>query len=107
VRLHSTSSVSPRAAKNTKVSSGATQKYLKQLEENLLRHRLIECLGQLHTTYKISTLLPEGPQQAGQAEPGDHAERGEEMLKDKIWTHPVLPQGRLLDPSDANLPVAP
>ena len=35
---------------NTKVSSGATQMYLKQLEENLSRHRLIERLGQVHTT---------------------------------------------------------
>ena len=37
---------------NTEVSSGATQKYLKRLEENLLRHCLIERLGQLHTTCK-------------------------------------------------------
>ncbi len=37
---------------NTKVSSGATQKYLKQLVENLLRHHLIERLGRLHTTHK-------------------------------------------------------
>jgi hypothetical protein len=35
---------------NTKVSSGATQKYLKRLEENLSHHCLIERLGQLHTT---------------------------------------------------------
>ena len=37
---------------NTKVSRGATPKYLKLLEENLLRHRLIERLGCLHTTHK-------------------------------------------------------
>jgi hypothetical protein len=35
---------------NTKASSGATQKYLRHLEEQLSRHRLIERLGQLHTT---------------------------------------------------------
>ena len=37
---------------NTKVCSGATQKYLKRLEENLLHHRLIERLGCLHRTHK-------------------------------------------------------
>ena len=35
---------------NTKVSSGATQKYIKRMEEQLSRHRLIERLGQLHNT---------------------------------------------------------
>lgn len=35
---------------NTKVSSGATKKYLQRLEEQLSRHRLIERLGRLHTT---------------------------------------------------------
>ena len=34
---------------NTKTSSGATQKYLRRLEKQLLRHRLIERLGRLHT----------------------------------------------------------
>ncbi len=37
---------------NTKVSSGATQKYLKRLEINLARHRLIERLGSLYTSCK-------------------------------------------------------
>ncbi len=35
---------------NTEVSSGVMQQYLRRLEENLDRHRLIERLGQLHTT---------------------------------------------------------
>jgi hypothetical protein len=35
---------------NTKVSSGATQRYLHHLEANLDCHRLIERLGELHTT---------------------------------------------------------
>jgi hypothetical protein len=34
----------------TKVSSGATQRYLHRLEANLDCHRLIERLGELHTT---------------------------------------------------------
>jgi hypothetical protein len=34
---------------NTKVSSGATQRYISPLEENLACHSLIERLGQLHT----------------------------------------------------------
>ena len=34
---------------NTKASSGATQKYLRRLEEQLSRHHLIERLGRLHT----------------------------------------------------------
>ncbi len=34
---------------NTKASSGATQKYLRRLEEQLSRHCLIEHLGRLHT----------------------------------------------------------
>jgi hypothetical protein len=38
---------------NTKVSSGATQRYLTRLETNLERHRLIERLGSLHTTCKL------------------------------------------------------
>jgi hypothetical protein len=37
---------------NTKVSSGTTQQYLCCLEGNLACHRLIERLGQLHTTYR-------------------------------------------------------
>ncbi len=37
---------------NTKVSSGATKKYLEKLEDGLARHRLIERLGQLHVTHK-------------------------------------------------------
>ena len=37
---------------NTKVSNGATQKYLQRLEENLSRHRLIARLGHLHMTHK-------------------------------------------------------
>jgi len=35
---------------NTKVSNGATQKYLTRLERNLERHRLIERLGNLYTS---------------------------------------------------------
>ena len=34
---------------NTKASSGATQKYLRRLEEQLSHHCLIERLGRLHT----------------------------------------------------------
>jgi hypothetical protein len=37
---------------NTKVSSGATRKYIKRLEENLSRHCLTEKLGTLHIRYK-------------------------------------------------------
>jgi hypothetical protein len=37
---------------NTKVSSGATRKYVKRLEENIAQHRLIEKLGNLHLRYK-------------------------------------------------------
>jgi hypothetical protein len=37
---------------NTKVSSGATQKYLSHLEANLDRHHLIERLGKLHLAHK-------------------------------------------------------
>ena len=43
----------------------------------------------------ILTLLPEGPKQAGQAEPGDYAERGEEMLKDKSGRVPFSPEAAL------------
>jgi hypothetical protein len=39
---------------NTKISSGATQRYLSQLENNLACHCLIECLGQLHTTHRYN-----------------------------------------------------
>jgi hypothetical protein len=35
---------------NTKVSSGATKKYISRLEDSLDHHPLIERLGQLHTT---------------------------------------------------------
>jgi hypothetical protein len=45
---------------NTKVSSGATQKYLKRLEENLSRHHLIERLGCLHTTHKSHCAFQRG-----------------------------------------------
>ncbi len=37
---------------NTKVSSGATQKYLQKFEENLSRHRMIKKLGVIHLRYK-------------------------------------------------------
>ncbi len=37
---------------NTKVSNGATKKYLTKLEEGLLQHRLIEKIGKLHMQYK-------------------------------------------------------
>jgi hypothetical protein len=37
---------------NTKVSNGATQKYLTKLEEGLLQHRLIEKIGKLHMQCK-------------------------------------------------------
>jgi hypothetical protein len=33
---------------NTKVTSGATQKYLQGVEEGLARHQLIEKIGNLH-----------------------------------------------------------
>ncbi len=45
---------------NTKVSSGATQRYLKQLETNLERHRLIEHLRSLHTTCKSKQAFRRG-----------------------------------------------
>ncbi len=38
---------------NTKVSNGATQKYLTKLEEGLLRHILIEKIGKLHMQCKF------------------------------------------------------
>ena len=37
---------------NTKTSSGATRKYVKRLEENIARHKLVEKLGTLHHRYK-------------------------------------------------------
>ncbi len=37
---------------NTKVSSGATRKYVERLKENIAQHRLIEKLGNLHLHYK-------------------------------------------------------
>ncbi len=43
----------PSRPLNTKVSSGATQRYLHRLEGNLARHHLIELLGQLLTTYRL------------------------------------------------------
>ncbi len=45
---------------NTKVSSGATKKYLSRLEDGLDPHRLIERLGQLHTTHKSKRALRKG-----------------------------------------------
>ena len=45
---------------NTKASSGATQKYLRRLEEQLSRHRLIERLGRLHTTCTSRRLFQRG-----------------------------------------------
>jgi hypothetical protein len=45
---------------NTKVSSGATQRYLRFLEGNLARHCLIEWLGQLHTTYRLKRAFWQG-----------------------------------------------
>jgi hypothetical protein len=37
---------------NTKVSNGATQKYLTKLDKGLLQHRLIEKIGKLHMQCK-------------------------------------------------------
>jgi hypothetical protein len=37
---------------NTKVSSGATQKYLQKSEENLARHRLKEKVRKLHLRHQ-------------------------------------------------------
>ena len=37
---------------NTKMSSGATQKYLKRLEGSLLQHCLIKCLSHIHLAHK-------------------------------------------------------
>jgi hypothetical protein len=45
---------------NTKVSSGAIQQYLQQLETNLERHRLIERLGRLNTTCKLKQAFRRG-----------------------------------------------
>ena len=45
---------------NTKASSGATRKYLRRLEEQLSRHRLIERLGRLHTTCTSRRLFQRG-----------------------------------------------
>ncbi len=45
---------------NTKVSSGAIQKYLSGLENSLDCHHLIECLGQLHTTQKSKCAFCKG-----------------------------------------------
>jgi hypothetical protein len=45
---------------NTKVSSGATQRYLHRLKTNLERHRLIERLGMLHTTCKSKQAFRRG-----------------------------------------------
>jgi hypothetical protein len=42
---------------NTKVSNGATQKYLTKLEEGLSRHRLIEKINKLHMQYKSEKKL--------------------------------------------------
>jgi hypothetical protein len=36
---------------NTKVSSGATHKYVERLEANIAKHRLIKKLGNLHTRH--------------------------------------------------------
>ena len=45
---------------NTKASSGATQKYLRRLEDQLSQHRLIERLGRLHTTCTSRCLFHRG-----------------------------------------------
>jgi hypothetical protein len=45
---------------NTKVSSGTTKKYLSRLADGLDCHRLIECLGQLHTTNKSKQAFRKG-----------------------------------------------
>jgi hypothetical protein len=37
---------------NTKVSSGATQKYLQKFKESLACHRMIEKLGKIHLKYQ-------------------------------------------------------
>jgi hypothetical protein len=45
---------------NTKVSSGATKKYISRLEDSLDPYSLIECLGQLHTTHKSKQAFHKG-----------------------------------------------
>ena len=45
---------------NTKVSSGATKKYLRRMEDQLSRHRLIERLGLLHTRCTSRTSFSKG-----------------------------------------------
>ncbi len=40
---------------NTKVSSGATQKYIQKFEESLLCHRMIEKLDEIHLKYQSTT----------------------------------------------------
>ncbi len=45
---------------NTKVSSGATQKYWSCLEANLDRHQLIERLGKLHLAHKSRWITCKG-----------------------------------------------
>jgi hypothetical protein len=45
---------------NTKASNGATQKYLRHLEANLERHKLIKWLGRLHTTCKSKWAFQRG-----------------------------------------------
>jgi hypothetical protein len=47
---------------NTKVTSGATQKYLSRLDNSLDHCFLIECIGLLNTTQVHSSLVPQGPQ---------------------------------------------
>ena len=44
---------------NTKVSTGATQKYIERLEANIAKHHLIEKLGNLHTRYSKRRLQRE------------------------------------------------
>ncbi len=37
---------------NTKVSSGATRRYIEQLEKGLIQHRIFDCLQQIHHKFK-------------------------------------------------------
>ena len=50
---------------NTKVSSGATRRYIEQLEKGIIQHQIFDCLQQIHHKFKNGKKSTTGPEQAG------------------------------------------
>jgi hypothetical protein len=91
---------------NTKISSGATRKYVKKLEKKIARHHLIEKLGNLHLCYKRKKHFQRALNKLDQQSRDLMLNAEKKMLTYQIQPHPVLTRGCCLDSMHSGISLA-